>query len=111
MEQIIKYQHIITSLLEEYASYKLATPGIESQVICDTLRHHYQLMRVGWDGNEYIHYIVFHFDIKDGKVWIQENRTDVDIAEALVERGIPKSDIVLGLQPPYLRVHTGYAAA
>ncbi|GEM_PF-2401819 len=29
MEQISNYQNIITELLKEYASYKLATPGLE----------------------------------------------------------------------------------
>ncbi|MDX2282262.1 MAG: element excision factor XisI family protein [Saprospiraceae bacterium] len=61
--------------------------------------------------DEYQFYVIFHFDIKDGKVWLQENRTDVLIAQELSDKGIPKKDIVLGLQYPELRADTGYAVA
>jgi XisI protein len=38
-----------------------------------------------------------------GKVWLQHDGTSLRIAEELHERGIPKSDIVIGFQPPYVR--------
>jgi XisI protein len=49
--------------------------------------------------------------IKDGKIWIQRNTTEADLAQELVEMGVPKEDIVLGLQPPYKRPYTGYGVA
>jgi hypothetical protein len=52
-----------------------------------------------------------HFDIKAGQVWIQQNMTDVDVAEELVEMGVLKEDIVLGLHPAYKRPYTGYGVA
>ena len=39
------------------------------------------------------------------------NMTEVDIARELVEMGIPREDIVLGLHPPYKRPYTGYGVA
>lgn len=50
-----------------------------------------------------------HLDIKDEKIWIQINNTELDVGQDLVERGIPKEDIVIGFQPPYLRQYSGYA--
>ncbi|WZI67234.1 MAG: element excision factor XisI family protein [Gloeotrichia echinulata DVL01] len=41
-----------------------------------------------------------HLDIKDGKIWIQHNMTEADIGQELVEKGVPASDIILGLHPP-----------
>ena len=38
-----------------------------------------------------------------GKIWIQWNSMEDDVAADLVERGIPKSDLVLELYPPSLR--------
>ncbi|MCB9267704.1 MAG: XisI protein [Lewinellaceae bacterium] len=58
-----------------------------------------------------MHSIVFHFDIKEGKIWLQANWIEVDVAEWLVERGVPKEDIVPGFQPPYARPYSGYAVA
>jgi hypothetical protein len=43
------------------------------------------------------------------KVWIEEDMTDLAIAE-LVEAGVPK-DIVLGFQAPEPRKYTDFAAA
>jgi hypothetical protein len=52
-----------------------------------------------------------HLDIKNGKIWIQINNTELDIGQALVEMGIPKEDIVIGFQPVYIRQVSGYAIA
>ena len=52
-----------------------------------------------------------HFDIKNGKIWLQQNLTDLNPAEELVEMGIPREDIVLGLQAPYKRQYTDYGVA
>jgi XisI protein len=54
--------------------------------------------------------VVMHFDIKDGKIWLQQNLTDRDPAEELVEMGVPKGDIILGLQMPSKRLYTDYGA-
>jgi hypothetical protein len=35
----------------------------------------------------------------------------LDIGQALVEKGVPKEDIVIGLQPVYIRQVSGYAIA
>ncbi|WP_445299415.1 MULTISPECIES: element excision factor XisI family protein [unclassified Microcoleus] len=50
-------------------------------------------------------------DIKDSKIWIQRNMTEVDIAREFVEMGVSEDDIVLGLHPPYKRPHTGLGVA
>jgi hypothetical protein len=52
-----------------------------------------------------------HLDIEDGKIWIQRNETDRLIAQKLVEMGIAREHIVLGLQPEYARPDTGYNVA
>jgi XisI protein len=50
-----------------------------------------------------------HLDIKDGKIWIQQNNTEREIAEELVGMGVPKSDIVIGFHSPFKRKFTDYA--
>lgn len=110
--KIKKYQAIITEVLKEYEqTWNHPNDQIKTQAVFDLENNHFQLMSVGWQNNKYYCYIVFHFDIKDAKVWIQENRTDILIGQELENRGIPKSDIVLGLQPPEFRTALGYAAA
>ena len=106
------YEDIVIQTLEEYAKmFNQQRDGLEATVIIDREGKHYQLLNSGWRKDEYQFYVIFHFDIKDGKVWLQENRTDVLIAQELSDKGIPKKDIVLGLQFPELRADTGYAVA
>ncbi|MBO0939818.1 XisI protein [Fibrella sp. HMF5335] len=108
-----KYQKIIQELLEEYAQHRpVNLQDIDNQVTIDSQRGHYQLVRVGWSGDRFVRNTVFHFDLKpDDKIWIQANWTDVDIAATLVERGVERTDIVLGFQPPRYRAFSGYAVA
>ncbi len=112
MAAVKKYEDILLKTIQDYAKRWTHTDDpIENIVIADTERGHFQFLRRGWKGDDYTFSAVFHFDLIDGKVWIQENRTDILIAEELVERGIPKTDIVLGLQPPSVRPLTEYAVA
>jgi len=51
---------------------------------------------------------ILQLDIKpDGKIWIQYDGIEEAIANVLVERGVPKQDIVA----PYKRPYTGFAVA
>lgn len=106
-------QKVVLSILEEHAPHvPVNLRDTANQVISDYEHGHFQLVNIGWDGDAFKYNVIFHFDIKpDGKIWIQVNRTDIDIAAELVERGVEKSDIVIGFQPPRYRPYTGYAVA
>jgi len=52
-----------------------------------------------------------HVEIIGGKIWIQADWTERGVAADIEEAGIPKSDIVLGFQPPHIRPYTEYAVA
>ena len=108
MEKIEHYRTCIETLLERESHYKSQGEDVESQLFFDPVRHHYQVMRVGWQGLNRVYHTMMHFDIREDKIWIQQNTTDLDVGEALVEMGVPKEDIVLGLHPPYKRPYTGY---
>ena len=111
MDKITKYRDCVIKLLTSYASDDLSDNEVEVQLILDTERDHYQWMNVGWQELNRIYRCVIHFDIKDGKIWLQQNLTDLNPAEELVEMGIPREDIVLGLQAPYKRQYTDYGVA
>jgi hypothetical protein len=111
MDTLENYRSCIQTLLEKHSQSKPRNGDVENELFFDSTRDHYQLMRVGWKGLERIYYTVLHFDIKDGKIWLQQNATDVDIGQELVEMGIAKEDIVLGLHPPYKRPYTSYGVA
>ena len=109
MASSIDYRTCIQQLLEEYSSYPYRYGEVESQTLFDTEHDHYQLVRVGWEDNQRVYGCVFHLDIKDSKIWIQWNSSDIDIGEELVALGVPKRDIVIGFQPKHLRQYSEYA--
>ncbi|MCW6038607.1 XisI protein [Spirulina subsalsa FACHB-351] len=111
MDKLEHYRHCIKTVLRSHSLPSINTPDLESQLIFDQEGDHYLWIEVGWNDLEYVHACFLHLDIKEGKIWIQRNRTETDVAEALVEMGVAKSDIVLGLHPPYKRPYTGYGMA
>lgn len=84
---------------------------IESQIITDTEHDHYQITQVGWKNKHRVYGCILHLDIKDNKIWIQHNGTEIDIAQKLVQMGIAKEQIVLGFQSPYKRQYSEFAVA
>ena len=111
MNKIAEYQEKIQKLLSQYAQDDISDDEVDVQLIFDTERDHYQWMNVGWQHFTRIYRCIVHFDIKDGKIWLQQNLTDQNPAEDLVAMGVPREDIVLGLQPPYKRQYTEYSVA
>jgi hypothetical protein len=113
MERIAQYRQAIRQLLIDRSSADRdnSHPEIESQLIFDTEHDRYQLLDVGWEELKRVYNCFIQIDIKDGKIWIQRNMTEADLALELVEIGVPKADIVLGLHPPYKRPYTGYGVA
>ena len=111
MGKLELYRKIIEEVLTEQAGYKLTNSDIEKELIIDRERDHYQVSLVGWEGLKRVHSCSIHIDIKGDKVWLQRDYTDAEIAEQLLEKGIPKEDIVLGFHAPYKRPYTGFAIA
>ncbi|MEM7132567.1 MAG: XisI protein [Chloroflexota bacterium] len=108
MEKITLYQKYIQEILYSYHDGDKHVNN--SQIIFDTEHNHYQLLTLGWrDELKRILHIVAHVDIIDGKIWVQRDFTEPSIADQLVAKGVPNTDIVLGFHPPYKRPYTDFA--
>ena len=104
----LNYREIVQQILENHAINKENDP-IQAQLIIDKERDHYQVFYVGWLEGRRIHGSLIHIDIVNNKIWIQCDKTEVGIANELLEMGIPKSDIVLGFQSESKRKFTEFA--
>ncbi|MBS3025705.1 XisI protein [Dolichospermum sp. ST_con] len=109
MEKLEQYRNYVKQVITEYAQLGSAKDEIEQQLIFDTFSDHYQLMYVGWKNRKRQHGCVLHLDIKDQKIWIQHDGTEIGIADELVKLGVPKSDIVLAFHEPLVRQYTDFA--
>ena len=75
MDKIKKYQNIIISFLEDYAAKgkPANAQDVDAHVIVDTKNNHFQFLRVGWQDRKYFFAAIFHFDIKNEKIAVQES--------------------------------------
>ena len=111
MDKIKQYQNYIHNILDEYKKRDFRNPDVETQLLIDDENGHYYIMRIGWDNRRRIHACPLHIDIKNEKIWIQQDWSEEGIATELLELGIPKEDIVLAFHAPYKRPYTGFAIA
>jgi hypothetical protein len=98
MDKLSKYREIVKNI-------------IDRELIFDTENDHYQIVNVGWENDHRIYGCVLHFDIRQGKIWLQYNGTEIDFAEELVKAGVPNQDIVIGFHSPFMRQFTEYAVS
>ncbi|MCU0492780.1 MAG: XisI protein, partial [Chloroflexaceae bacterium] len=101
MDTVARYRQIIEQLLREYAALPRPKSPVEVELVIDPVGDHYQLMTVGWRGQERVYGSIVHMDIRHGKIWVQYDGTEADFAQLLVAAGVPKSDIVIGFHSPF----------
>lgn len=112
MEKLDRYRQVIKQILTEQAELSsVGDDNVEPQLIFDDTHDHYQLNYVGWRGNKRVFGPVMHFDIKNGKIWLQYNGTEDSIAKKLTDMDVPNTDIVLGLHSEFKRQFTPYAVS
>jgi XisI protein len=109
--KVKKYEGFVLNILGEYAKIRYSNLDARNMLIADTNNHHYQVVTMGWDGKTHVHDCPIHIDIIDGKIWIQQNMTEIDLDDELMQLGVPKTDIVLGFLSPKMREYTDYALA
>ncbi|NER28556.1 MAG: XisI protein [Symploca sp. SIO1C4] len=106
----MNYSELIQNLIKKQA--ELHRSGyVPVETIFDKERHHYLLLQVGWVNNHWVYGCIMHLDIINGKIYIQQNNTEISIASKLVDLGVPKTDIVLGFHSPFKRRFTEYAVS
>lgn len=113
MDKIDHYRTLIKNILTEYDQLvnNPPTPEIETILAFDDEHNQYLWFQVGWTKKERVRGITIHIQIKNHKIWIEEDWTEEGIANDLVNAGVPRSDIVLGFHPPEVRYHTDFAVA
>ena len=111
MAKIEEYRELIQAVLIEYCQLldDKSDDETEVQTVFDTVRDHYQLVHVGFHGKQRQYGCLFHADLKNGKIWIQHDSTDLGIGDQFLMRGVPKNDIVLGYYTPTMRKFSEFA--
>lgn len=111
MDRLTSYRQYIQNFLTEQTQGKTIGGDIVTEVVFDLNKDRYLLIDLGWKEHQRIYNCVIHLEIIDSKIWIQRNQTDKPISNYLIAMGVAKEDIVLGLQPSYIRKFTGLGVA
>ncbi|MBO3462777.1 XisI protein [Aetokthonos hydrillicola Thurmond2011] len=115
MDKLKKYRSILKNLLSKY--YELSNTeitearGVEvsDRLAFDEERDQYLWFRFGWDNKKQIQHIIVYLCIKNGKIWVEEDSTNLCVVDDLLSAGIPQSDIVLSFHHPSKRGFTEFA--
>jgi CDP-diacylglycerol pyrophosphatase len=113
MDKLEQYRSIIKSVLTEYHQIfsQVPTDGVELLLAFDERREQYLWFQVGWTPEKRVNGISVHLQIKNGKIYIEEDWTEEGIATDLLAQGVPKEDIVLAFHSPESRKYTEFAIA
>ncbi len=112
MDRLKHYREIVQEVLTEYHQINQKSGSTtESTLAFDQVHNQYLLMLMGWDKDERIKSVMIHIRLKDNKIWIEEDWTEDGVATDLLEKGIPREEIVLAFHPPHVRQYTEFAIA
>ncbi|NMG07179.1 XisI protein [Brasilonema sp. UFV-L1] len=109
MDKLEQYRSAIKKILTEYYEMAIAQPTPTEEIEAsdrlafDEKRDQYLWFRFGWDNKKQIQHIIIYLCIKNGKIWVEEDATNLCIVDDLLSAGIPQSDIVLGFHHPSRR--------
>jgi len=112
MDRTAQFQALIMNVMNTYVQDHVGQePTVSYKIIADDARKQYQVVLMGWHQRKRVYHIMFHLEIIENKIWIQEDNTEDSVAEMLVEQGASKQDIVLAYFSEFHRRNTEYAVS
>ena len=111
MDKELNYKKAVKKFITEQSQDQGSFPEIKTSPVIDDAGGHYLVYHSGWLNNRRTYSCYLHIDVLNGKVVIQHNGTNLEIADELMSLGVQREDIVLEFHPPYSRQHTGFAVA
>jgi hypothetical protein len=116
MDKLEHYRQTIERLLTDYHHLANENTLAERAEVSDRLaldRKHDQYIwfRFGWSDHQKVQHIIMYLCIKNGKIWVEEDATNLCVVDDLLAAEIPENDIVLGFHPPQKRAFTEFAIA
>lgn len=111
MNKVTKYKQIVIEVLTQVGTLgEKPDDPIKTQIITDIPNGHFLLFTNGWIEDDRTYGCYLHVDVTDdGKVWLQYDGTDVVVGQKLMDKGIPKHDMVIGFHAPLVRQYTDFA--
>jgi hypothetical protein len=75
-----QYRDWLEGILKNNEQTDLAGSTAETRVIIDCNTDNYQLMRIGWQGEERVYHCFMHASFRNNKIWIEQDFTEPSLA-------------------------------
>ena len=113
MDKLISYREKIKNILTAYdnRANRSSKKKYETCLIFDETHDHYLWMSVDWVKQKRINNTHVHIRIKHEKIYIEEDWTEDGVATDLLQKGIPREEIILAFHPPHVRQYTEFTSA
>jgi hypothetical protein len=117
MDNLEYYRSIIKNILTGYYEIPPAHSHLQNdseasdRLAFDEQRDQYLWFRFGWENKMLVEHIIMYLCIKDDKIWVEQDATDLCVVDELLAAGVLPSDIVLGFHHPRKRILTEFAHA
>lgn len=113
MDKLIYYRDTIIKLLQGY--YNLTKhcqeDSVRDYLALDGERDCFLWFCSGWEGKKRVQYFIVYLRLENGKIWVEEDNTNLCIVDDLLRANIPKEDIVLGFHHPSKRKFTEFSSS
>lgn len=93
MDKVERYREIIRQVLTDYAQRMSRLTSVQLLPVCDPTHDQYLLVSLGWQNRRREHAIVFHAQLRNGQLFIEEDRTEEGLGKLLAEAGVADEDI------------------
>lgn len=114
MDKLNNYRSLIRNLLQSYLEerHRSETDDVPVKTLFVTDDEHgvYLIMKNGWQHKDRVQHILIFMRLHGDKIWVEEDWTDYEVVERLLEAGVPQTDIVLAFHHPMLRPLADVAA-
>lgn len=111
MEKVKHFQEVIKNVIEAYIATDKPNPEEEIYLVADDVKMHYLLYHNAWRRDSRSYGCILHVRIKNEKIYVEYDGTDVGFADVFADEGISKKDIVLAFHAPAKRPYTEFAVA
>jgi hypothetical protein len=111
MDKLKKYRQIIKDYISRHVEIfnQPKSADVEAVAVFDDKGGNYQWLSVGWKNGKRVFNTIVYVRLHNEKIYIEEDFSEYGIGNELVEKGVPKSDIVLAFQEPSMRQYTEFA--
>lgn len=110
METLTDVRPAVRRVADGFVKFLAGDPDHKYVAVSDDRSGHYIVLMYGSDwSRQSDHGVLVHFEVRDDKVWVHADNTDLQPVKDLLDAGVPKDRIVLGFKSPRERGLSGFA--